>query len=78
MSVNLVTGIVTFTLAEWREEWEAWQSDGAIHERNRIIELLKSHQWFEQGERNQVLGMIDGSYECECDGCIVLIKGENK
>lgn len=40
MSVNPVTGIVTYTLAEWKEESQLWERDGALRERERIIKLL--------------------------------------
>lgn len=41
MSVNPVTGVVTYTLAEWKEESQLWERDGALRERERIIELLE-------------------------------------
>ena len=51
---------------------------GAEQEQERIIKLLENHEWFEQGEKDEVLGILDGTYKCECVGCIALIKGEQK
>jgi len=57
-----------------REIYEAGQAD----ERERIIKLLEQHLWFEKGKQDTILGMLDGSYKCDCKGCIELIKGETK
>lgn len=68
MSVNISTGVVTLTLKEWREEWEMWQSDGAIHERNRIIELLENPYWHN-------IQSPDIHIDCEMCKLIAQIKG---
>ena len=51
---------------------------GVRQEQERIIKLLENHEWFEKGEKDEVIGMLDGTWECECAGCSALIKGENK
>jgi hypothetical protein len=43
---------------------------GVAFEHERIVKLLQNHEWFEQGEKDDVLAILDGSYKCECDGCI--------
>lgn len=44
MPVNPITGVVTYTLDEWREESQLWERDGALRERERIIKLLLTIQ----------------------------------
>lgn len=58
--------------------WEQALKVGISNERERIIKLLDKHEWFEQGEKDEVLGILDGTYQCECIGCKQLIKGETK
>ena len=67
MSVNPATGIVTYTLAEWKEESQLWERDGAAQERERIIKLLEEH-----------LGYGDAEWDSSVMAIIALIKGENK
>ena len=50
---------------------------GQQREQERIIKLLEKHEWFEKGEQDTILGILDGTYECNC-GCLELIKGEQK
>ena len=71
MSVNPVTGIVTYTLAEWKEESQLWERDGALRERERIIKLLE-----EQGcDCHNVYCDKLPTYAAQ--HLIALIKGEN-
>ena len=45
MPVNPITGIVTYTLAEWEEERKLWERDGEIRAEQRIIALIeKTHK----------------------------------
>lgn len=69
MPVNPITGIVTYTLDEWKEESQLWERDGALRERERIIKLLEEvvSNWRKADLHNQADTF---------DYAIALIKGE--
>ena len=74
MPVNPITGIVTYTLDEWKEESQLWEHNGALLERERIIELLMADNYFHfiiAGQEKHPIG-------CQMCQLIALIKGENK
>lgn len=58
-----------------KDLWELGITRGSQDERERIIKLLKEHKWFEKGEQDTILGILDGTYECHC-GCLELTKGK--
>lgn len=57
MSVNPVTGIVTYTLAEWKEESQLWERDGTLRERERIIKLLEDRLLMAKDEKYGLTAM---------------------
>ena len=66
MPVNPITGIVTYTLDEWKEESQLWERDGALRERERIIKLLE--------DRLQEANLPDGALFIESTVIKQLIK----
>ncbi len=78
MSVNPITGIVTYTLAEWEEERKLWERDGEIRAEQRIIGLLEPLSECEPS----ICGKgCRGEHRCigwAYRHAIRLIKGENK
>lgn len=53
MSVNPVTGIVTYTLAEWKEESQLWERDGALRERERIVQVIEGSEFVCRGHNGK-------------------------
>ncbi len=80
MPVNPITGIVTYTLDEWKEESQLWERDGALREQERmtraVIERYPNHivEVIDRG-----MGETYKSHE-NCPQCVALalIKGKNK
>ncbi len=76
MPVNPITGIVTYTLDEWKEESQLWERNGALLERERLIELLEP---FGECEPSICGKGCRGEYRCvgwAYRHAIRLIKGE--
>jgi len=55
--------------------WTEGIKEGEKRERERIIKLLEEHKWFEKGEQDTILRILDGTYKCNC-GCVKVIKGD--